>query len=165
MASLPYKIIYVFLTVALFEAIYLLVLVNVIYKDNFTGFLIDVQSYRFVKLTIIDLEQLKLAIILTFYLFLTFRYHCLLMFVRFQNTLTLERLPVEKDIYQKREKALQRTYISIFCIMMITVIGFIAGATAYSDKTYTVISYQVLITIIGLVTAAKINFYTGISLL
>ena len=95
----PYKIAFLFLLIALAETVYVLILSDVVFANDFKVFLHHWTESKYFKRLIIGFEMSKFCAIIAFLLSQTFEYQVLYTFVLFQQMIRVEQLPVEKNRY------------------------------------------------------------------
>ena len=123
MTTWPYKVAYGFLIVSILQCQYLMYVLNVVFDNDFEDFREDWISHSRIKIIFIFFELTKLGFIIVLLTVQWMRAQILYVFITFQQKLRLEYLPIERDRYQRQEKAQIRFFktavASIFPIIAI----------------------------------------------
>ena len=123
MTTWPYKVAYGFLIVSILQCQYLMYMLNVVFDNDFEDFREDWISHSRIKIIFIFFELTKLGFIIALLTVQWMRAQILYVFITFQQKLRLEYLPIERDRYQRQEKAQIRFFktavASIFPIIAI----------------------------------------------
>ena len=150
MTTVPFKVAYGFLFVSILQCMYLIYVVNVTFENNFDDFRQDWIRDPRIKIVFIFFELTKLGFIVALLTVQWMRAQILYVFITFQQKLRLEYLPIERDRYQRQEKAQIRFFKTAVgsILPIILILTLLVCLEEYYDfiemGIWTSIAYQLL---------------------
>ena len=167
-STVPYKIAYWFLIIALCQAIMLVYMVNIHFTGVFAKFIdywINSPTFNAIFMAF---ECNKIAAILIFLNAQSFEFRVLSFFVIFQHSLRLEQLHIEKERYLKIEsrglRLFKITTILLLFLGLICILNSYAGSIWY-PYPYSIMAIHIMWIICGIIIFANTFIRQGFWLL